>query len=154
MPLLRLDKHTRPADHPSPQIVCNFECAVVLSKYLLAVAHIDQNSPPPTADERMLLETLQRMLEETEFAIPIDTGLPAGSSSAGGPAMGFIGPTSNMRIRRLAAAVVRLWAETFKGNHIFDIVSVMCSTLDGYADLIEKPRDRTPLVRIPPQPGM
>lgn len=58
--------------------------------------------------------------------------------------------SDSAKLRQLATAVVRLWAETFKGSHIFNIVKVMGSTLDGYADLIEKPRERTaPLVRMP-----
>jgi hypothetical protein len=58
------------------------------------------------------------------------------------------------KLRQLASAVVRLWAETFKGTHIFDMVKVMGLSLDGYADLVEKPRDRTSLARIAPEAGM
>jgi hypothetical protein len=51
--------------------------------------------------------------------------------------------------------VVRLWAETFKGAHVFEMVKVMGSSLDGYADLIEKPRERTtPLGRMAPEAGI
>ncbi len=59
------------------------------------------------------------------------------------------------KLRQLASAVVRLWAETFKGTHIFDMVKVMGSSLDGYADLVEKPGERTPpMGRLAPQAGM
>jgi hypothetical protein len=51
-------------------------------------------------------------------------------------------------MRQLAAAVIRVWAETFKGSHIFEIVKIIGNGLEGYADLIEKPRDRTPLGRM------
>jgi hypothetical protein len=73
------------------------------------------------------------MLDETEFAVPIDPSL-------GGP--------DHPSLRQLAAAVIRLWAETFKGSHIFDIVKVIGTGLEGYADLLERPRDRTPLGRM------
>jgi hypothetical protein len=52
------------------------------------------------------------------------------------------------RLRQMAAAVIRLWAETFKGSHSFDIVKAIGAGLEGYAELLEKPRDRTPLGRI------
>jgi hypothetical protein len=136
--------------------VCNFECAIVLAKWLLTLSMVTPNDPPPTPEERNLLETIRRMLDETEFAVPIDPSL-SGTSSAGQSTGGSIdigGPNDGIRIRQLAAAVVRLWAETFKGSHIFDMVRVMGSGLDAYGDLIEKPRDRTPLVRMPPEPGM
>ena len=57
------------------------------------------------------------------------------------------------KLRQLAVAVVRLWAETFKGPHIFELIRIMALGLEGYADLLEKPRDRTPLGRIG-QPGV
>lgn len=103
--------------------------------------------PPISPDERALLETLRRMLDETEFAVPIDPSL-----SGGGP--GHAGPSANIaandgtKMRQLAAAVIRLWAETFKGSHVFDIVKIIGNGLEGYADLLEKPRDRTPLGRL------
>lgn len=130
-------------------VVCNLECAVLLSKWLLTLASIGPSDAPPSPDERSLLEMLRHMLDETEFAVPIDPSL-----SGGGPGH----PSSNMdttindsnKLRQLAAAVIRLWAETFKGSHIFDIVKVIGIGLEGYADLLEKPRDRTPLGRIGP----
>ena len=38
----------------------------------------------------------------------------------------------------MAATVVRLWAETFKGVHIFEIVRVIGETLSIVAELLEK----------------
>ncbi|KAJ2992430.1 hypothetical protein NUW58_g2173 [Xylaria curta] len=127
--------------------LCNLECAILLSKWLLTLASISPADAPPSPEERNLLEMLRHMLDETEFAVPIDPSL-----SGGGPGH----PSSNMdstindsnKLRQLAAAVIRLWAETFKGSHIFDIVKVIGIGLEGYADLLEKPRDRTPLGRM------
>lgn len=81
------------------------------------------------------------MLDETEFAVPIDPSLEPSRSSE-------VTSTDGAKLRQLASAVVRLWAETFKGTHIFEIVRIMAAGLEGYADLIEKPRDRTPLGRM------
>ncbi len=83
---------------------------------------------------------------------------PPAGGRRGGPGA-TPGPTDtatsdSAKLRQLAAAVVRLWAETFKGTHIFDMVKMMGISLDGYADLIEKPIDRTPLGRMAPEPGM
>jgi hypothetical protein len=41
------------------------------------------------------------------------------------------------RIKELSIAVVRLWAETFKGAHIFDFVRVIGESLEIYADMLE-----------------
>lgn len=56
--------------------------------------------------------------------------------------------SDSAKLRQLASAVVRLWAETFKGTHIFDMVKNMGLSLDGYADLIEKPPERASLGRL------
>ncbi len=82
------------------------------------------------------------MLDETEFAVPIDPSL---SGPGGGNTSRVDMPGSDStRLRQLAIAVVRLWAETFKGTHIFDLVRVIALSLEVYADLLEKPGDRTP----------
>jgi hypothetical protein len=40
-------------------------------------------------------------------------------------------------IRRMAATVVRLWAETFRGAHIFQIVRIIGDSLSTLADMLE-----------------
>lgn len=142
--------------------MCNLECAVLLSKWLLTLAAIGPAEPPPSAEERNLLEMVRRMLDETEFAVPIDPSLAAGSSSGHGHhphhqasrSIDMSASTDSTKLRQLACAVIRLWAETFKGAHIFDIVRIMAAGLEGYADMMEKPRDRTPLGRIVPNQGL
>lgn len=131
--------------------MCNFECAILLAKWLLTLASIGPSDPPASPEEKNLLETVRRMLDETEFAVPIDPSLSGPSSSSGQMEMAT---SDSAKLRQLAAAVVRLWAETFKGTHIFDMVKAMGVSLDGYADLIEKPRERTPLGRMAPEAGM
>ncbi|KAJ4861693.1 fungal specific transcription factor domain-containing protein [Trichoderma breve] len=108
--------------------LCNFECALLLAKWLLTLASLTPSDAPISLDERNLLETVRRMLDETEFAVPMETAT-----------------TDPMKLRQLASAVVRLWAETFKGTHIFDMIKTMGASLDGYADLVDKPRDRVAL---------
>ena len=99
-----------------------------------------------------MLEMVRRMLDETEFAVPVDPSLSGPGPSGSGQME--MATNDSAKLRQLASAVVRLWAETFKGTHIFDMVKVMGLSLDGYADLVEKPRDRTSLARIAPEAGM
>lgn len=149
--------------------MCNLECAVLLSKWLLTLAAIGPAAPPPSAEERNLLEMVRRMLDETEFAVPIDPSLSSAPSSAQhhhhhhhpGPhphhqhhqqsrSLELSSAIDGTKLRQLACAVIRLWAETFKGAHMFDIVRIIAAGLEGYADMMEKPRDRTPLGRMVP----
>jgi hypothetical protein len=128
--------------------VCNLECAILLSKWLMTLASISPGEPPASPEEKSLLDMVRRMLDETEFAVPIDPSLGGGAAAAqrhGGPG----GDGSDAaRLRQLAAAVIRLWAETFKGTHIFELVRIMAIGLEGYAEMLEKPGDRTPIVRL------
>ncbi len=82
-----------------------------------------------TNDERNLLEMIRSMLDETEYAVSF--AAPDGISSI----------DERAKIKQLGAAVVRLWAETFKGTHIFEIVRLIASSLDIYAQLLEKGND-------------
>lgn len=124
----------------------------------MTLASIGPNDPPVSPEERNFLEMVRRMLDETEFAVPIDPSL-AGPSGHGhhhhqhNRSMDMSG-TDPTKLRQLAAAVIRLWAETFKGTHIFEIIRIMGAGLEGYADMVEKPRDRTPLGRMAPNAGM
>lgn len=87
------------------------------------------------------METVRRMLDETEFAVPVDPSLTGANANPQLEAA----TTDPMKLRQLASAVVRLWGETFKGTHIFDMIKTMGASLDGYADLVDKPRDRVAL---------
>lgn len=132
--------------------MCNFECAILLAKWLLTLSSIGPSDPPASSEEKNLLETVRRMLDETEFAVPIDPSLSGPGLALGGPGQMEMATSDSAKLRKLASAVVRLWAETFKGVHIFEMVKVMGLSLDGYADLIEKPRERTtPLGRLAPE---
>ena len=117
----------------------------------MTLASINPNEPI-SPEERNILEMVRRMLDETEFAVPIDPSLSG--TGAGQPSRMDMALNDSTRLRQLSVAVIRLWAETFKGNHIFEMVKVMGLGLEGYADILEKPRDRTPLGRLAPNPGM
>ncbi|ODA75847.1 hypothetical protein RJ55_08488 [Drechmeria coniospora] len=131
--------------------LCNLECALLLAKWLLTLAAMTPSDPPATAEERSLLEMVRRMLDETEFAVPVDPSLAGPSSTT--PQMDMA-TGDCAKLRQLASAVVRLWAETFKGTHVFDLVRVMGASLDGYADLVDKRLDRRSIGRMAPEAGM
>lgn len=129
--------------------VCNLECAILLAKWLMTLATVNPAADAPISpDERALLETLRRMLDETEFAVPIDPSLSGGGGPGHPGSVADVAVNDGTKMRQLAAAVIRLWAETFKGSHVFDIVKIIGNGLEGYAELLEKPRDRTPLGRL------
>ncbi|KAK2673459.1 hypothetical protein RAB80_011002 [Fusarium oxysporum f. sp. vasinfectum] len=131
---------TKSAEWSIQHSLCNFECAILVSKWLLTIAAIGPHEAPASPEEKNLLDMVGRMLDETEFAVPpIDPSLSGQNE---------VPSSDSAKLRQLAVAVVRLWAETFKGTHIFEIVKVMGQSLDAYADLIEKPRDRSPPVRL------
>ncbi|KAM3515516.1 hypothetical protein MY11210_000889 [Beauveria gryllotalpidicola] len=102
--------------------LCNFECAILVAKWLMSLASIGPQDAPASAEEVNLLETVRLMVDETEFAVP---QRDANVSDV-------------VKLRQLASAVVRLWSETFKGTHIFDMIKTMGDSLDGYASLTEK----------------
>jgi len=118
----------------------------------MTLASISPNEPPASLEEKGLLDMVRRMLDETEFAVPIDPSLSG--PGPGHPSRVDMSSSDGTKLRQLAAAVIRLWAETFKGTHIFDLVRVMALGLEGYADLLEKPGDRTPLGRMAPASGL
>jgi hypothetical protein len=68
---------------------------------------------------------VRNIVDETEWAVSFDPDDGEGPFDEGS------------RIKQLSAAVVRLWAETFKGTHIFEIVQVIGQSLEIYAELLE-----------------
>ncbi|EFX03701.1 c2h2 transcription factor [Grosmannia clavigera kw1407] len=121
-----------------------------------SMQHSCPTDPPISAEERALLDNMRRLLDETEFAVPIDPSLVGTSLSSGHASGGQQNGVSSdsAKLRQLAAAVIRLWAETFKGAHIFEVVSMMGLGLESYADMIEKQREHTPLSRISTTVGL
>ncbi|CAK7216485.1 hypothetical protein SBRCBS47491_002844 [Sporothrix bragantina] len=128
--------------------LCNMECALLLSKWLITLASIGPNDAPISGEEKTLLDNVRRLLDETEFAVPIDPSLSGSGPGASAPPSHQAPMNEGAKLRQLATAVIHLWAETFKGTHIFEVISIMGLGLESYADILEKPGDRTPLARI------
>lgn len=128
--------------------VCNFECALVLAKWLLALSATTPPEPPASAEEKGVLEAVRRMLDETEFVVPVDPSLSGPSTSS------EMTTSDGAKLRQLESAVVRLWAETFKGAHMLDLVTVMGASLDGYADLVDKLQGRGSTDKVASETGL
>ncbi|PNP42453.1 hypothetical protein TGAMA5MH_05194 [Trichoderma gamsii] len=102
--------------------ISNFACALLLSHWLENLFHlVSSNGLGSLRDEeKRLLSIIERLIEETHLE-------------------GFLGSKDDYphRIRRLAIAALRLWAETCKGIQVFEIVHVVGETLSLVADSLE-----------------
>jgi hypothetical protein len=104
--------------------LCNAECAFLLSKWLQTIATTFENEPL-SADEKYIIGSVRGLLMETIFAVPLSQD-------------GYLsGLTQKSIINQLALSVVRVWAEIFKGGHVFSIVEVIGSSLAPYAEMLD-----------------
>nr|UWK20133.1 ZnCys2His2 transcription factor [Trichoderma polysporum] len=102
--------------------ISNFACALLLSHWLENLFHLVSSSGLESLrdEEKRLLSIVERLIEEThlEDSLGSKDDYPC-------------------RIRRLAIAALRLWAETCKGIQVFEIVHVVGETLSLVADSLE-----------------
>ncbi|POS78850.1 hypothetical protein DHEL01_v202750 [Diaporthe helianthi] len=122
--------------------LCNLECAVLLAKWLMTMA---QMSPTEiqTTEEKSILASIRTIVDETEYAVPIDPSLAAQQPSRIESSL-----NDSQKLRQLASAVLRIWAKTFKGEHIFELVKTMGHGLEVYSNILDKPRDQPSLGRM------
>lgn len=137
----------------STPAVCNLECAVLLAKWLITLASMSPTQVL-TTEEKTILSSIKTIVDETEYAVPIDPSLAAVSASAE-PVQPIQQQSRNdaslkdsAKLRQLASAVLRIWAKTFKGDHIFELVKTMGHGLEVYSNTLEKPRDRASMGRM------
>jgi len=76
-------------------------------------------------EELVLVQMIQSLLKETGLF--------------GNDALGNIANSQDpkQKIRWLATAVARMWAEIFKGTHVFEIVNIIGASLTIYAESME-----------------
>lgn len=100
----------------------NLECALLLTHWLRSIAQSVEGSGPESlrSDERKLLDMAVSLVLETELADAIEN-------------MQYDG----VGIRRLAASTMRIWAETFKGFQVFEIVHRIGLGLCLVADMLD-----------------
>lgn len=99
--------------------LCTLECAFLLSKWLEALS-LPDSGPAVTKDEQKIATLVKTMLDETEFAMPVD--VPMDSPAA---------------LKYLSAGVLRVWAQVFRGAQTWAIVDVIGTSLNIYADMLE-----------------
>lgn len=136
----------------STPAVCNLECAVLLAKWLMTLASMSPTQTL-TTEEKTILSSIKTIVDETEYAVPIDPSLAAASASAEQPPA--VQPLQrndaaslkdSAKLRQLASAVLRIWAKTFKGDHVFELVKTMGHGLEIYSNILDKPRDGQGLI--------
>ncbi|KAF7550130.1 hypothetical protein G7Z17_g5922 [Cylindrodendrum hubeiense] len=107
--------------------ICNFACALLLANWLenLFCLVSSDGLEALRSEDKRLLGTIERLIQETHLE-------------------GSLGPKDSYpgRIRRLAIAALRLWAETCKGIQVFEIVYVVGETLSLIAESLEKHFER------------
>ncbi|KAM0306922.1 hypothetical protein ACHAPM_001500 [Fusarium culmorum] len=101
----------------------NLECAFLMTYWLRSLAFCVGSSGLSALrpDEQKLLDMIVALIRETELAELLDSARDHAS-----------------HIRRLAACVARLWAETFKGFQVFEIVYIVGQSLSVVADTLEQ----------------
>jgi hypothetical protein len=102
--------------------LCNLECAFLLNHWLWVIARSVEISGVQSIrdDERKLLNLILKIVREADLIGPSD----------------WVDGDANA-IRHLAASTVRLWAETFKGFHVFEISHVVGESLAIVADILD-----------------
>lgn len=95
--------------------LCNLECAFLLARWLLVISECVGASGVGAlrADERRLVNVVVGLVRETELGDSLDE----------------ISQSPAVQIRGLASATTFLWAQTFKGSHVFDTVQLIGSGL-------------------------
>ncbi|KIW44468.1 uncharacterized protein PV06_02934 [Exophiala oligosperma] len=102
----------------------NLECAIFLSKWLELIGVASGNGSLDK-EEVVLVQMIQSLLTETGL---FDSDMMRNLADR---------QDQKQRIRWLATAVARMWAEIFKGTHVFDIVNVIGASLTIYAESME-----------------
>ncbi|EWZ48579.1 hypothetical protein AU210_003964 [Fusarium oxysporum f. sp. radicis-cucumerinum] len=103
--------------------ISHFGCALLLTHWLENIYQLvlSDGTSALREEEKRLLSMVDRLVEETHLEASL-------------------GPKSDFpdRIRRLAVAAVKLWAETCKGIQVYEIVHVVGETLSLVAESLEK----------------
>ncbi|KAH8804590.1 hypothetical protein F5884DRAFT_796594 [Xylogone sp. PMI_703] len=97
--------------------LCSLECAVLLAKWLEAVA-APNPTPPLTAAEEKLLGFVVHLVAETAYNVSYEEIL--------------------LKKERLSAITVRIWARLYQFGSVWEMVDLIGSSLNTYADLLER----------------
>ncbi|KAI8712198.1 Fungal-trans domain-containing protein [Fusarium sp. LHS14.1] len=99
--------------------LCNLECGLFLEKWLQTIAAVLKRGESLRDDEQRLLGIITSIVNETELCLQVQYE-----------------QDRVQKISQVAAAVIRLWAHTFKGAHVFEIMGLIGAGLDLCADML------------------
>lgn len=126
----------------------NLECAILVSKWLETLAEDtagggggggEGGCRPLEQAERVIVQTVVGLVRESGM-FDEDEGFGEEDFGGGGGSgtRGVVRLEEQKRMmRRLAGAVARLWAEIFKGIHVFELVNIIGASLVMYAEGME-----------------
>ena len=139
----------------------NLECAILVSKWLEMLAESCSPAQPLDQNEQVIVQTITSLVRESGLFDDEGFGDDDGSEAAGLTSMSAASGAAQLdgliagnvsrgasvglsttdqqkqKLRRLAGAVARLWAEIFKGLHVFELVNIIGQSLTLYAEGIE-----------------
>lgn len=104
--------------------ISNLECAIFLSKWLEKVAVASATQPLEREEQRIVGMIHSLLLETGLFE---DDWIGDITERQG----------QKQKIRQLATAVARMWAEIFKGTHVFEVVNTIGASIAAYAGSME-----------------
>lgn len=103
----------------------NLECAIFLCKWLERLA-LTCKSAPLESQELKLLMVIHGLVQETGL---FEDEMAQNLADL---------QDQDKKIRRLATGVAKLWAEVFKGMHVFELVDTIGASLAIYAEMMER----------------
>lgn len=108
--------------------LCGLECAFLLAQWLLLISESVEAAGVGAlrADERRLVSLVVSLVRETEL----------------GDSVGKDSQSHAVQIRDLAGSTMCLWAQTFKGSHVFDTIQLIGSGLAMLAETLGQHHDR------------
>jgi hypothetical protein len=101
--------------------LCNLECAMFLSQWLNHKSEQTAIGVPVDENEQRLMNLVQSLLDEAFVGDAVRRELDP-----------------SRRCRKMAAAVVRLWADTFQSTHVFGLFAAIGQGLFLYADILDR----------------
>lgn len=101
--------------------LCNLECGLFVGKWLETVASVLESGSPLRDDEKRLLGVVSSIIDETDLGAQVRLEVEQAR-----------------QVKRMASAVLRLWAYTFKGPQVFEIMSTISAGLDFCANILDQ----------------
>jgi hypothetical protein len=113
---------TQTMDWGVEHALCNLECAFLLAQWLLVISECVEASGVEAlrADERRLVDVVVGLIRETELGDSLDE----------------VSQSQVVQIRGLARSTILLWAQIYKGSHVFDTVQLIGSGLAILAETL------------------